>query len=185
MRTAFFAAVFLILVPLQARAQIQFHFGPPIRKVEYFKKETEKTNSQMTELLGGKSFDAVKYKNKKTGKILTYSELPKFERDIIQLEAMESFEKYLVGIKGDWQEIADTLKKVDNEKLSEKDINPANRTDVLHYRSQIVDMHKVFVKRYETAAKEIFEAHPSRFTREESETYLARLAKMNKIEEKK
>lgn len=173
MKPAFFAVLFLaLLVPSQVFAQFRF---VPLKRVEYYKKETEQLKKLA--LLDSKIFDKM-YHNKKTGKVLTFVELPIFEKDLLQLGAMEAFERALHKQQQDWLEASEALSEVENEKLSQKDSDVANRTDVLHYRNEILSLHKELVGRYEGVAKAFFDRHPNRFSREESSNYLAQIAKI-------
>lgn len=162
-------------VALEQRAQAQVIIFSPPKKVERYKNGYEEAKKRADELTSDKAFEAMKFKDKKTGKVLTFTELPDFQQKVILITALEKETKALTSRYDEWAEDLGGLKKAEGEKLSEKLDETANHTDVAHYKDKLLTLRKEVAVKYEAAAVAFFEKYSEKFTKEETQGYLAQM----------
>lgn len=175
-KTTYLAFLAVCCLCTQAAFAQIIMFTPP-KRIETYSKGLEEALKKTEGTITGKALEEAKYKDKKTGKLKMFKELPEFQQGVIHVLAMEKLTLGLQNRYDLWVEDLDKLTKVEGEKRTEKEDAIANHTDVTHFKDQLLTLRKELAKKYETVTFTFFEKNNEMFSKEEIQGYLAQMRK--------
>ena len=154
------------------------------RTIGDYKKDLEKANRHFKEVNNPDTFKNYQFKNKKTGDVTNFEDLPKFDQRIFFLFQKIKLEDNLKNLQISW--VANYKKlNADSDKGKANDpyTAPAKAMHVSNALDKLFELRKQMAVETEKTMEKVFKDFPDKFEKKEMEFSLKQLKEMHDREE--
>lgn len=161
MTTVALATAPRIIIPVPPKEEKK----PTVKDYEmYFGKY--KTHSD--NLTNTKFWNRTTLKNKETGKLMSWKDVPEKDRRLVVLMFADKISVEMKNLQVHWEKEVETLKEGEKD---EED-KPATLADVEAYLTKLIKLRKTTAIKYENMAEQYFKDFEKDYTKEEAEKHL-------------